>query len=231
MSQMGAFSKIMRRGRLFGKWLVSVFRGQSGPGNRTYWEWRAREYGAKGVLNLALQGVDLQQATEAQMEALWPILRSRLTGNERVLLDFGCGPGRFTGQLSELCQGECVGADPVLEYLAMAPRGENVSYVQLSGKGLPFASETFDLEWIVLVLGGVTQDHELRVLARELERILKRDGLLFVAENSTESTRARHWVGRDPSAYQEIFAGVALEHVADYREVNQRISVLVGRKC
>jgi ubiquinone/menaquinone biosynthesis C-methylase UbiE len=52
-------------------------------------------------------------------EILFPLLQSQLTGTECNLLDFGCGPGRFTTDLAELISGKAVGVDVVPDLLCL----------------------------------------------------------------------------------------------------------------
>ncbi len=43
-----------------------------------------------------------------QKDRLFPVLRDQLTGGERTILDFGCGPGRFTPDLAQMIDGKAV---------------------------------------------------------------------------------------------------------------------------
>src|SRR5687767_6430223 len=86
-----------------------------------YWERRARQYGARSVLNLHHGEEEIDRVTRRQIETLSPLLRSQLRGDERVSVDFGCGTGRFSGALTELTGGSVLAIDPIEHLLRLAP--------------------------------------------------------------------------------------------------------------
>src|SRR5687767_188921 len=93
-----------------------------------YWEERARRHGARSVLNLGHTAAQMDSVTRYQVSTLFPILREELTGNEKLVLDFGSGSGRFTPALAELTGGRVVGVDIVQRLLDISPRHERVEY-------------------------------------------------------------------------------------------------------
>ena len=78
-----------------------------------FWEDRARRYGRRAVLNLGYEDVEYDSVTAAQKNELFPLLDKMLTGDEQLVLDFGCGAGRFSAALSTLVGAKVVGVDPV----------------------------------------------------------------------------------------------------------------------
>src|SRR5262250_2734698 len=60
------------------------------------WHDRAEQHGARAVFNLGHGPDEMTQVTQRQSAELLPLLRARLRGDERLVLDLGCGPGRFT---------------------------------------------------------------------------------------------------------------------------------------
>ncbi len=78
-----------------------------------YWERRARAMGERAVTNASASKADLTRIAAEQRRIMFPILQSELAGDERLILDFGCGPGRFTAELATLIGGREVGVDPV----------------------------------------------------------------------------------------------------------------------
>jgi ubiquinone/menaquinone biosynthesis C-methylase UbiE len=59
-------------------------------------------------------------------------------------LDMGCGTGNSTRALAEISR-HVVGCDASQDMLSVAPRGENMSYVESLAETLPFAAESFAL--------------------------------------------------------------------------------------
>ncbi len=168
--------------------------------------------------------------TERQKQILFPLLRRELLGTERAVLDFGCGPGRFTADLAALIRGEATGVDPIPRLLDFAPRGKNVVYLQMDDQKIPCPSSSFDLAWVVLVLGGIT-DEALVEAVTELRRVLKPGGLLFLAENTAEKPDAPHWHFRSVGAYSALIPFANLQQVGHYDDLAETITVMAGRTC
>src|SRR5262245_17551251 len=101
-----------------------------------YWSIRARRYGARGVMNLRHQDGESATVLDRQQAVLGPLLDSCLLPSDQRVLDFGCGPGRFTPWLAEKV-GHAVGVDPVARYLALAPRTASVEYRQIKAGRIP----------------------------------------------------------------------------------------------
>jgi SAM-dependent methyltransferase len=198
------------------------------PG-REYWEWRARRFGIRGVLNLGHAEDEVQRITEFQRRQLFPHLNDALRGDERLLVDFGCGPGRFTVDLAFLIGGQVLGLDIVERFLEIAPRSSQVAYQHMLEGRVDLPDGRADVVWVCLVLGGIP-DPTLDSTVGEITRILKPGGLLFLVENTSSQPAAEHWTFRTVEAYQTMFSTVALRHVHDYTDLGESISVMVGRK-
>jgi SAM-dependent methyltransferase len=97
--------------RLRAAWYDIVSR-ETDP-SRRYWTKRALRHGERAVLNLGHKHEEEAAVTAAQKESLLPMLRSRLRGDEKIVLDYGCGPGRFTAALAETIHGRAIGVDPI----------------------------------------------------------------------------------------------------------------------
>ena len=122
-----------------------------------YWEERSKQYGRKSVLNLGHLKEEFETVTENQKKILFPLFKQQLSGREKSILDFGCGPGRFTLDLAELIHGYAVGADPIKHLLDLAPGKEDACYIQIEENNIPLGSDSVDIIWICLVLGGHNQ--------------------------------------------------------------------------
>lgn len=197
---------------------------------QVYWEDRARKLGSRAVVDRRYGDDELPRVTQRQMDLLFPPLRERLSDRDRVVLDFGCGPGRFTRALADLVDGRAIGVDPVQALLDLAPVADNVEYRRMESGTLPVISGSVDVVWVCLVLGGILRVRDLRKAAREIDRVLRPGGLLFLVENTTPAPSAPHWRFRPPESYLRLFRGIDLHHVLDYEDFGETISAMVGRK-
>ena len=194
-----------------------------------YWERRAREFGPRSVLNLGHPESEYHAVTEAQKRELFPHLTRRLRGDEKLVLDFGCGPGRFTRDLATLTGGRAVGLDIVRAYLDAAPPDGRVDYRLMREGRIDLPDGCADLIWVCLVLGGIDGPMLTRS-ALEISRVLAAGGLLFLVENTSRTPDAPHWKFRTVEQYRLLFPSVALAHVHDYDDLGETISVLAGRR-
>jgi SAM-dependent methyltransferase len=196
-----------------------------------YWEERAEKHGARSVINLGHAETEMDAVTRKQVGILFPILQRHLTGNEKLLLDFGSGSGRFTPALAMAIGGKAIGVDPIQKLLDLSPRAENVEYRLLPRDGrIPLDDDSVDVVWISLVLGTITQDADLRMAIAEVERVLKDGGLLFLVENTADKPDLKHFAFRPIDEYRTIFPSIPLKHEGDYDDLGERISIFAGRK-
>ena len=88
-----------------------------------------------------------------------------------------------------------------------------------------------DVVWICLVIGGIAPE-AIEATCQEVQRVLKPGGLLFIVENTTEGKiDLASWRFRSVIQYIEMFASFAnLNHLHDYYDLGERISLLAGRK-
>jgi hypothetical protein len=59
--------------------------------------------------------------------------------------------------------------------------------------------------------------------------VLRPGGLVFLVENTSDGSGNAFWAFRSVAEYQRLFRPVSLEHVHDYHDLGERISVLTGR--
>jgi SAM-dependent methyltransferase len=206
-----------------------LFKGKKAAA-AAYWRQRARRYGERAVFNIGHDEKELEEVTRKQKEEIFPYFRERLTGSEKVVLDFGCGTGRFTANLAELIDGRAIGIDPTLELVALSPSSERATFMTCEIGHVPLASESVDVIWCCLVLGCITDEEILQSTVDELTRVLKQDGLLFLIENTAPRMNKPTFIFRDIEAYRTMFPGIALAHLHDYDDLGERISVFAGRK-
>jgi len=192
------------------------------------WEDRASRFGVRAVLNLGHSEAEIPQVTERQRRELYPLFRAALRRDERLILDFGCGPGRFTGDLAEMINGRAIGVDPIRNLLDLAPPHPSVEYRLMLEDRIPLESASVDAVWICLVLGGI-HGQTLEATVSELRRVMKSTALLFLVENTTTGAGDAFWACRSVDTYRSLLAPISLTHVGDYHDLGERISVMVGR--
>ena len=195
-----------------------------------YWEHRARQYGKRAVLNIGHSYDQISMVTQTQKETIFPLLKKKLNGKEKTILDYGCGTGRFTYDLANIIGGAAVGVDPIQSLLDLAPKNENVEYKRIVNGVIPINAESFDVVWVCLVLGGIISNKDLVDTTREINRVLKNGGLLVLVENTTNIKDGEYWKFRSIDQYQQLFDFVDLSHEADYYDLDEKISILMGRK-
>ncbi len=195
----------------------------------SYWKKRALCLGKKGVLNLKHSDEEFDEVTDKQKKEIYPYFLQMLRGDEELVLDLGCGPGRFTPDLANFIHGRAIGIDIVSEWFDMAPRSTNVEYKLMTKGHLPLADQSVDIIWICLVLGGL-RGNVFRKTIREADRVLKKGGLLFLVENTSRGLREGDWKFRSIQEYQQEFYFFSLSLMHDYYDLEERISILSGRK-
>ena len=103
-----------------------------------------------------------------------------------VILDLGCGTGRYVKELSEKCR-KIIGVDFSKEMLEVAKvKNPNVEFYQKDiTKRLPFKNNTFDKIISSLVFSHLT---DISKPLKECRRILKKSGKLFITDFPGGST-------------------------------------------
>jgi SAM-dependent methyltransferase len=97
-----------------------------------------------------------------------------------TLLDLGAGTGRFSVLLAEAFEARVVGVEPSAKMRADAERGSahpRVVYREGSAGAIPAGDGEFDFALLSMIIHHVP---DLDAAARELHRVLKRDGLVFI---------------------------------------------------
>jgi ubiquinone/menaquinone biosynthesis C-methylase UbiE len=197
-------------------------------GSPAYWERRARRHGRRSVLHISHTDAEYEQLTRWQESILFPLLKAQLNGTERVVLDFGCGPGRFTSGLAHLVGGRAIGVDPIAALLELAPADPQVEYKLLRHGRIPLTDHSVDIVWICLVL-GVIRGRKLHDTLQELRRVVAPGGLVFLVENTSAKRSLKHIEFRCVAEYAKLVDFAQLRHLHDYQDLGETISVLAGR--
>ncbi len=104
------------------------------------------------------------------------------------VLDLGCGPGYYSAEVARnIPNGKQTLVDIQQEMLDMAKDRldslgiSNTLYVKADAADLPFEDDSFDVVYLVAMLGEVPDKDKC---IRELHRVLRTGGLLSVSEQS-----------------------------------------------
>jgi ubiquinone/menaquinone biosynthesis C-methylase UbiE len=114
---------------------------------------------------------------------LWMAAVGRHVGGARgslVILDLGAGTGRFSTLLADAFDARVVGVEPSQKMRAEAERGSThprVVYRAGSAASIRAAAGEFDFAFMSMVVHHVP---DLAACARELYRVVKPDGLVFI---------------------------------------------------
>ena len=125
-----------------------------------------------------LQWLDLLSARIAQ-------------GLIRLIVDVGCGTGRFTQPLAERFAADAVGIDPSQKMLDQARQkltSDRVSFVRAAAEALPIGDNSTDVVFMSMVYHHLADPG---LIVKECLRVLRDDGYLFV-RNSTQETDFPH---------------------------------------
>ena len=113
-------------------------------------------------------------------------LASKIEG--KVVLDFGCGTGKFIPELAPLAKTYWA-VDISENQLAIARKKaegfNNVKFLKNNGDSISLESNSVDIVFASWVIGSI---HDLESRERtiaELKRILKEDGSIYLVENNT----------------------------------------------
>lgn len=205
-----------------------VARGRRRDDDIQRWELRAEKFGPRAVFHLGHPEDELDQVTRFQKERLYPLFRAGLRGDERLVLDLGCGTGRFTPDLAKIVSGRAIGVDPIARLLERADQRPGVEYRVMRAGTIPVATGSVDIVWICLVLGGIRGD-VLDSTIHEIHRVLKPGGLVFLVENTTEGLGNDLWAFRSFDEYSRLMAPLVLDHLDDYEDLGERVSIFMGR--
>lgn len=196
-----------------------------------YWEARARRHGAHAAINLDHPDGSLDRVSEGHESLLLPLLAAGLHGDERAVLDLGCGPGRMTAALAgRVAGGRAIGTDPTAAMLALAPAAPGVEYRRMEAGRLPLSDGEVDVVFTCLVLGGLLEPGLLGRTAAEVERVLAPGGLLLLCESEGTPDPGSHWAARSVDEYRAAFGWARLEVVARFDDGGDPVMVLSGRR-
>jgi len=111
-------------------------------------------------------------------------------------LDVGCGQGAYVGRMRELGF-DVEGIDMSAGQVRLAARNVGGEHLVRVGSvlNIPAADASFDFAYIINVLHHLNSIDEQRAAFRELLRVLKPGGLLFIHEINTHNILFRFYMG------------------------------------
>jgi SAM-dependent methyltransferase len=193
------------------------------------WKARARALGVYAVIDGRHAPQEYDYVTLKQKEILLPILREAIQNPKAGdALDYGCGVGRFTEDLAQFVSGVAVGYDPTSELIALAPKAAGTVSFTDRVEDVLDGQRRYGLIWVCLVLGGLS-DQQLRETAIQLSGALLPGGIILVMEATAQVPRGQHWKVRTPEQVMDVFAAVSLKKIDEYRDVDQDISIFLGK--
>ena len=138
-------------------------------------------------------------------------------GSLDLILDLGCGTGRFTEALAAQFGAQVIGLDPSAKMLhqAKAKRNEKrVTYLRGGGEAIPLPDGSVDLVFISMVFHHFTNP---RAAARECRRVLRSGGTIFLRGGSCENISSYPYVEFFPATVpilkKDLFAAVFMKEV------------------
>ena len=192
-----------------------------------YWNERAKNYGVRSVIHLGHSEEELEKITQFQKDFLLPKLKEVLTGNENIVLDFGCGPGRFSEALAKLTECKVVAIDPIKHLIELAPPAAGVEYKVMLEGNIPMENDSVDVVWICLVFGSITDNNVLQQTVAEIKRVLKQGGLIFMVEKTSEDLS--NFQTKSVTFYKKMFDFVKLDKIDEYTDIEDCNTVFLGR--
>ncbi|MEL6864618.1 MAG: class I SAM-dependent methyltransferase [Bacteroidota bacterium] len=205
--------------------------GWDGPTDlMTFWTRRVKEMKTHAVLHIDYSGEDMEAITQKHTSIVFPYWAEELNGREKVLLDFGCGAGRFAQSLIELTDAKYIGLDPIADLLAAAPKHQEMNFQLLrSQERWPLVSDSVDLIWIYQVLGGI-REKDLASVMEELNRVSQKGAKICLVENTSHQKDSDYWHYRSINEYQDLFQDYQLRHRHSFEEFSETISIFTGQK-
>ena len=192
------------------------------------WEMRAQNMGRLAVLDSRHTNEEYEAVTVLQKQTIYPLLEQFLLPSDKIVLDFGCGVGRFTADLAGLVGGESLGVDVSQNLLDLCSEAPNVRYSLISEIN-DLSHGKFDVIFCCLVLGGIG-NKKLVETVNLLDQLLSENGLIFLVESTGVKYQPGNWRVRTVSFYQKLIPNCELVRVGSYIDAGQEISVMAGRR-
>jgi SAM-dependent methyltransferase len=171
----------------------------------------------KGKLPAVIDPGDLKGEKNLYIDTLQKIAIQKALSQEKkeIIIDFGCGSGRFSDLLSPYCQ-FLVGLEIIPQMVEIAQnesKNSNVGFVLYDGLNLPLKENKAELLISINVFQYITEKAELEKVLREIGKCLKPHGELVCIEQVTKSKK--RWQ-RDFKTYLDLFKQNNFRKIAEY---------------
>jgi len=141
-------------------------------------------------------GYDLARSHTPEVLDLWMDTISSYAGQSSIgiVLDLGCGTGRFSQSLANRFAADVVGVDPSAKMLDLArakPHSARVRYAMGRGEEIPLHSRSVDLVFMSMVF------HHFKspaLVAHECCRVIRDGGLVFIRAGTLEQVPSYPYV-------------------------------------
>lgn len=147
----------------------------------------------------------------------WDVLSPLLKPSPKVL-DYGCGYGRLTAKIVEKGYAQTVGMDSSEGMIERAKREfPGLSFQHNNEQQIGFPDDHFDLITLFAVLTCIPLETDQLALIKELKRVLKPGGLLYVSdvllnEDQRNLDRYNSKTAEQPYGVFALSEGVLLRH-------------------
>lgn len=121
---------------------------------------------------------------EDSLNIISDFLKNKVQNKE--VLDFGCGTGKFIKELAPLCK-SYIGMDISENQLQIAKeksKESNIKLVKNANNKIPLESNSIDIIFSAWVIGGI---HNLKIrkeIIQEMKRVAKENGSIYLIENN-----------------------------------------------
>lgn len=106
-----------------------------------------------------------------------------------TFLDLGCGTGRFSEIIADRFNCRVIGVEPsdkMREKAEQSIRDSNVSFIKGDAEHIPIPDKSCTHAWLSMVLHHISN---LNDCAKELRRVLSKDGLIFIRNAFKENLK------------------------------------------
>lgn len=188
-----------------------------------YWQGRAAESGRPGVAHQAHDQAEIDREESILRThfgvAIAGLKKRRVLPVSPLVLDFGCGWGRWSRFLAAATDGHVTGIDLSPTYIEDASPTRSTSFRLHDDPmvPIPFGDSFFDMIFTCTVLQHLVREDLLHHVLNEFDRVLRPGGVLLMFEATADLPPKKHIVFRSTARYQELVSWAKLsfgwEHV------------------
>lgn len=160
----------------------------------------AQEYRALHAANIRLSGESPEYFAEYKVRDVAAALRQAETSEPLAVLDFGAGVGYSVPHFARFlptARVTCLDVSRQSLALGAEQHGARATFVHFDGRTIPFPDASFDVAFASCVFHHIPAV-EHAALFRELRRVLRPAGSLFVFEHNPLNPLTRHAVNTCP---------------------------------